>query len=177
MTGPALRRLFAAGLLLGTSALAADPALDSAIAAYQRGAHQEALPTLLSAARAGDPLAQVYLGLAYYNGHGVAEDDNAAFTWFWHAAEQGDAEGEYQLGFMYTYGYGVPADEPDPEGKAVEWFARAADQGHAEAQFNLGLMLLAGSGVERDEEAGLHWIEEAARNGSPGARRFTGALE
>lgn len=165
-----------AGLLLAAAALAAGPELDAAIADYQRGDHQKALPTLLAEAQGGDPLAQVYLGLAYYNGHGVAEDDVAAFTWFWRAAEQGDAEGQYQLGFMYAYGYGIPAGEPDTEGKAVEWFARAAEQGHAEAQFNLGLMLLAGSGVTRDEEAGLHWINEAARNGSPGAQRFTGEI-
>lgn len=171
-----LQGLLLAGLLL-TAPVAGASELETAIADYNRGAYDLALPPLLAAAQAGDPLAQVYLGLAYYNGHGVAEDDNAAFTWFWHAAEQGDAEGEYQLGFMYTYGYGVPADEPDPEGKAIEWFARAADQGHAEAQFNLGLLLLAGSGVVHDEAAGLHWIEQAARNGSPGARRFTGALD
>jgi TPR repeat protein len=174
-------RLRLHGLLLaGMLALAAFPlcaaALDDAIAAYQRGEHAAAIPALTAAADGGDPLAQVYLGLAYYNGHGVEENDIVAFTWFWRAAEQGDAEGQYQLAYMYTYGFGIPEGEPDPGGKAVEWFTRAAEQGHAEAQFNLGLLLLAGSGVERDEETGLRWIETAAANGSEGARRFTGEI-
>jgi TPR repeat protein len=167
--------LLALPLVFATAVGAAT--MDDAIAAYQRGEYAAAVPGLTAAAERGEPLAQVYLGLAYYNGNGVAEDDVVAFTWFWRAAEQGYAEGEYQLGFMYAYGYGIPAGEPDPEGKALEWFARAADQGHAEAQFNLGLMLLAGSGVAPDEEAGLRWIEAAARNGSEGARRFTGDLK
>ncbi|MDX1593325.1 MAG: tetratricopeptide repeat protein [Gammaproteobacteria bacterium] len=171
ITGPLL-----AGLLLFAGAAGASP-LEEAIAAYELGEFDRAIPALTAAAEGGDPLAQVYLGLAYYNGYGVPEDDRIAFTWFWRAAEQGFAEGQFQLGFMYTYGFGIPEGEPDPEGKAVEWFARAADQGHAEAQFNLGLMLLAGSGTPRDEEAGMHWIETAARNGSPGARRFTGDLD
>ncbi len=150
--------------------------LDGAVAAYQRGDYARALPGLTTAAERGDPLAQVYLGLAHYNGHGVEENDLAAFTWFWRAADQGDAEGQYQLAFMYTYGFGIPEGEQDPEGKAVEWFARAAEQGHAEAQFNLGLLLLTGTGVERDEASGLRWIETAAANGSEGARRFTGEI-
>ena len=167
-------------LLAGALALIASPIfaadLDDAIAAYQRGEHATAIPALTAAAEAGDPLAQVYLGLAYYNGHGVVENDIVAFTWFWRAAEQGDAEGQYQLAYMYTYGFGIPEGEPDPGGKAVEWFTQAAEQGHAEAQFNLGLLLLAGSGIDRDEETGLRWIETAAANGSEGARRFTGEI-
>jgi TPR repeat protein len=171
-----LQGLLLAGTLGLMASLAAAAPLDDAIAAYQRGDHAQAIPGLTTAAEGGDPLAQVYLGLAYYNGHGVEENDLVAFTWFWRAAEQGDAEGQYQLAHMYIYGFGIPEGEPDPEGKAVEWFARAADQGHAEAQFNLGLLLLAGSGVERDEATGLRWIETAAANGSEGAQRFTGEI-
>ncbi len=171
-----LHRLLLAGTLALVASLAGAAGLDDAIAAYQRGDHAKALPGLTTAAEAGDPLAQLYLGLAYYNGHGVEENDLVAFTWFWRAAEQGDAEGQYQLAYMYTYGFGIPEGEPDPEGKAVEWFTRAAEQGHAEAQFNLGLLLLAGSGIERDEQTGLRWIETAAANGSEGARRFTGEI-
>lgn len=170
-----LAGLLLAGSLALAGTLAAAPTAD-AIDAYQRGDYAAALPGLSAAAERGEPLAQVYLGLAYYNGHGVEENDVIAFTWFWRAAMQEYAEGQFQLGFMYTYGYGIPEGEPDPEGKAIEWFTRAADQDHAEAQFNLGLMLLAGSGVERDEEAGMRLIETAARNGSEGARRFTGDL-
>ena len=126
-----LHGMLLAGLLGLATGAAGATELDDAIAAYQRGDHAQAVPTLTSAAEQGDPLAQVYLGLAYYNGHGVEENDIVAFTWFWRAAEQGDAEGQYQLAYMYTYGFGIPEGEPDPEGKAVEWYERAAQQGHA----------------------------------------------
>jgi len=155
------------------AATAAEPLAD-AVAAYQRGAYREALPALRPLAQGGDPLAQVYMGLIYYNGHGVSEDDAASFGWFRRAAEQGDAEGQYQLGYMYIYGFGVPDDEHDPEGQAVYWFGLAAARDHAEAQFNLGLLYLAGSGTDRDEETGIAWIRQAANNGSAGAQRFTG---
>ncbi|HEY5720101.1 MAG TPA: tetratricopeptide repeat protein [Gammaproteobacteria bacterium] len=171
-------RLLLALLLLVplAHALAAEP-LDGAVAAYQRGDYPQALPVLRAQAEAGDPVAQVYMGLAYYNGHGVAEDDAVSLDWFRRSAEQGYAEGQFQLGYMYVYGFGVPAAELDPEGQAARWFHEAAVQGHAEAQFNLGLLLLAGSGVERDEAEAMRWIELAAQNGSAGAQRFTGTFK
>lgn len=176
MTGKRLRASLIALLLAAAAASAAAP-LDGAIAAYERGDYQAAFPPLLALAQRGEPTAQVYVGLMYYNGQGVGEDDASSFDWFRRAAEQGDAEGQFQLGFMYLYGFGVPAEIPHPEQEAARLFLQAAEQGHAEAQFNLGLMLLAGSGVVRDETAGMHWIEQAAANGDPGARRFTGALD
>jgi len=168
--------LLLAGLLPITTAFAAGP-LDRAIAAYQRNDYRAALDPLLSLARQGDSLAQVYVGLMYYNGHGVAANDAVSFDWFRRSAEQGNAEGQFQLGYMYLYGYGVSAEEPDPEGQASAWFLKAAEQGHAEAQFNLGLMYISGSGVERDHDAGLRWIEKAAAGGSPEAQRFAGSYK
>ena len=47
------------------------------------------------------------LGLAYYYGSGVAEDEAAAVYSLTKAASHGHAEATYMLGTMYKYGYGV----------------------------------------------------------------------
>lgn len=155
----------------------AQSSVSAGITAYQRGDYTTAEPILAAHARQGDPQAQVYVGLMYYNGTGLAEDDAASFAWFERAAQQGNAEGQYQLGFMYAFDYGVPADELAPMARAAQWFGVAAEQGHADAQYNLGLLFLAGSGVDMDEVAGMRWVRLAAENGSDGARRFVGEID
>jgi TPR repeat protein len=93
-------------------------------------------------AEAGDPKAQVQLGLAYASGDGVAEDDAESVKWFRLAAERGNAAGEYSLGEMYLTGRGVSADLT----KAMNWMRRAAEHGDARGEFNLAVMYSQGQG-------------------------------
>ena len=65
---------------------------------------------LMKRAEQGDSLAQFNLGLMYYRGQGVAEDDGKAARWYRAAAEQGDTSAQYLLGLMYYKGEGVPKD-------------------------------------------------------------------
>lgn len=51
------------------------------------------------------------------------------------------------------------------DAKAAFWFRRSANCGSAEAQFALAALYLEGRGVERDEQAGLAWMNKAARSG------------
>jgi len=85
------------------------------------------------AAEQEDARAQNSLGVMYYNGEGVPQDDAEAVKWFRKAAEQGHAEAQYGLGFMYRYGKGVPQDDA----KAYTWFAVAAANGHELAKVDL----------------------------------------
>jgi uncharacterized protein len=55
-------------------------------------------------AEQGDANAQFKLGLMYYNGEGVPEDDAEAVKWYRKAAEQGLAGAQFNLGVMYAYG-------------------------------------------------------------------------
>ena len=82
------------------------------------------------AAEQGDVEAQHNLGLMYYNGEGVAEDNAEAVKWFRKAAEQGYARAQYGLGFMYANGEGVPKDY----GEAYAWFSISAAGGHKGAK-------------------------------------------
>ena len=90
----------------------------------------------LQAAERGDAQAQFNLGMMYYKGRGVSQDDAEAFKWYRQAAERGVAEAQFNLGVMYDKGRGVSQDDAE----AVRWYRQAADQGFARAQFLLGAM-------------------------------------
>ena len=51
-------------------------------------------------AEAGDAEAQNNLGLMYFNGRGVAQDEAEAVAWYRRAAEQGFANAQYNLGAL-----------------------------------------------------------------------------
>jgi TPR repeat protein len=90
---------------------------------------KEVVPRLQKRASKGDPLAQIALGVCYYNGQGVPQDFKQAVFWTQKAADQGVADAQFNLGVCYEKGRGVPQDFK----KAAHWFQKAADQGHASA--------------------------------------------
>jgi len=119
--------ILAAMLLLSLAPVAAGAAdkADAAtgtftegLAAYERGDHAAALELFRPAAAAGNAAAQYYLGMAYENGDGVAQDYAAATKWYREAAEQGSAQAQYRLGALYEYGKGVSQDYE----RAFMWF-------------------------------------------------------
>lgn len=62
-------------------------------------------------AEAGDPVAQLKLGMAYEDGNGVAQKDSEAVKWYRKAAEQGNATAQNDLGLMYWSGRGVEKNQ------------------------------------------------------------------
>ena len=64
----------------------------------------------LTAAQAGDAIAQYNLGVMYSDGNGVIKDGAEAVRWYRLAADQGLAEAQSNLGGMYFEGSGVPRD-------------------------------------------------------------------
>ena len=77
---------------------------------------------LKTRAAQGDAPAQHNLGLMYYEGRGVPQDNAEALKWYRLAVAQGDALAQYHLGLMYAKGYGVPQDHIE----AHKWFTLAA---------------------------------------------------
>lgn len=55
-------------------------------------------------AKLGKVAAQNNLGLMYFLGEGVPQDDPQALEWFLKAAEQGHADAQFNLGMMYENG-------------------------------------------------------------------------
>ena len=151
------RVLIIAMLILGlTGAARAD--MDAGIEAYKRGDYGAARQAWALLASAGDPAAQYFLGHLYAKGQGVAQDHDAALTWFQAAAGGGDAYGQFALGYVYEHGQGVGRDLR----AAARWYLAAAEQGILAAQNNIGLMYEQGRGVPRDFVRAYHWYARAA---------------
>ncbi|MBF7728525.1 sel1 repeat family protein [Pseudomonas sp. N040] len=85
----------------------AQAGLAEGVAAIAKGDFKTALVELQPLAEQGNPDAQFNLGLMYFNGTGVPQDDQAALKWFRLAADQGDAFAQFALGNMYFMGRGV----------------------------------------------------------------------
>ena len=118
-------------------------------------------------AEQGDADAQYSLGVRYYYGYGVPEDNVEAAKWYRKAAEQGYADAEYSLGVMYANGQGVAEDDAE----AVKWYRKAAEQGYAKAQYKLGIMYDFGDGVAEDDVVAYMWWNLAAAQGHEGCKK------
>ena len=73
-------------------------------------------------AEAGDADAQFELGMCYYNGDDVKENEEVAVLWFQKSAEQGYAKAQSALGECYNYGNGVELNYTE----AAKWWRLAA---------------------------------------------------
>ncbi len=81
--------------------------------------------SIMSAARAGDAVAQEDLGIRYAEGRGVAKNPQEAVKWFRKAAEQDASNAQYRLGMSYYQGKGIAKDLV----QAHRWLTMAAGNG------------------------------------------------
>ncbi|WP_246172901.1 tetratricopeptide repeat protein [Thermochromatium tepidum] len=90
---------------------------------FDRSDYANALAALLPKARAGDPVAQTYVGEIYEKGLGLpAPDYTSAADWYRRAAEQNHAPAQINLGSLYERGLGVPTDKA----RALDLYRRAS---------------------------------------------------
>jgi TPR repeat protein len=150
------RRLWMSAILLGI--LVARPSFASADLPPEDVARYIAIK---AAADQGHAQSQIYLGLCFQSGRGVARDEVEALKWFRKAADQGFAIAQAFLGGCYANGSCVAKDEVE----AAKWYRKAADQGLSQAQFLLGTCYVAGRGVAKDEAEGMQWYRKAADQG------------
>ena len=78
--------------------------------AYKAGDYKTALKLWKPIAEQDDAIAQLQLGLMYYNGSGVLQDYKEAAKWYRLAAEQGVKDAQFSLGVMHYNGSGVIED-------------------------------------------------------------------
>lgn len=89
---------------------------------FDRSDYGSALQVLLPKARAGDVVAQTYVGEIYEKGLGIAGPDYAeAASWYRKAAENNHGPAQTSLGSLYERGLGVPKDKA----AALDWYRRA----------------------------------------------------
>ena len=87
-----------------------DEDLQEGLDAIKREDYKTAYNFFLPLAAQGDSNGQYFLGLMYYEGREVQQNDKEATKWFRLAAEQGHFEAQLTLGLMYYEGNGVPQD-------------------------------------------------------------------
>jgi len=136
--------------------------LAAASAVKDRVVSADQVKEFRNAAEQGDAMAQLNLGLCYYDGTGLHKDKTEAAKWFRKAAEQGNAMAQFYLGGCYVTGGGVPKDGTE----AAKWWRKAADQGLADAQYTLGLCYYNGDSVPKDETEAVRWFRKAAEQGN-----------
>lgn len=117
----------------------------------------------LQGAKAGDRCDQYKVGLRYWYGIGVAEDNHLAAYWLQKSADEGVIEAEYYIGWMYLYGLGVPQNEV----LGIHWLTSSALNGDATAQGNLGFAYQYGVGVKINRDQYLNWYKKAADQDDP----------
>ncbi len=132
--------------------------IDAAEEAYAKGRYSLALRLLQPLAEQGDARAQAVLGLIYYHGRGVKQDDAEAAKWFRLAADQDEPRAQFNLGVMHAEGQGVPQDYV----QAIKWYRLAAEQGEARAMFNLGVSYAEGQGTDQNYILAYMWFNLAA---------------
>ena len=120
-----------------------------------------------------DPVAQLNLGILYYNGHGVDRNYGEALKWLRKGAEGGSAQSAYVLGLMYLNGQGVEADA----GEAVRWQRKGVELGSPKSMLELGTYTLLGqNGIKRNVTEGLRLIKQAGEQGLADAQNYLGYL-
>jgi len=89
---------------------------------FDRSDYDNALQKLLPQARAGDAVAQTYVGEIYEKGLGLSEPNYAeAARWYRQAAASGHRPAQTNLGSLYERGLGVSKDRA----AALDWYRRA----------------------------------------------------
>ncbi len=90
---------------------------------FDRSDYGTALQALLPKARAGDAIAQTYVGEIYEKGLGLAGPNYAeAASWYRKAAAQGHGPAQVSLGGLYEQGQGVAQDKAE----ALNWYRKAS---------------------------------------------------
>ncbi len=118
-------------------------------------------PSLVLAAKQGDPLALFEIGARYTDGRGVPGDFAEAAKWYRLAADRGFAPAQYRLANLLEKGAGVPRDIVT----AKALYQQAADAGNASAMHNLAVLHASGSDGVQDYTKAAEWFGKAAEHG------------
>ena len=112
---------------------------------------------LVKKAKAGDADAQRDLGLHYFNGDGVTQDNEESIKWSLKSMESFHAQMEKtRSAILQNY-----KSEPySPE------LVKRAEAGDAKAQCDLGVFYYKGDGVTQDYKEAVKWLTKSAEQGN-----------
>lgn len=135
---------------------------------YKNRQFDQALPCLEKAANAGNTDAQAMMGVLYFRGNGVKQNDSEAARWFEKAARAGNPDAQTFMGVMNLEGRGVPKNER----QALVWFEKAARAGETNAQNYLATAYMKGQGTTPDTAKARQWLRKAADQGDTDAEQL-----
>lgn len=126
------------------------------------GTSAQDIAQLQKSAENGDAEAMTELGICYFQGKGVKEDNDKAFMWLSKAVDAGNAKAHCWLGTCYQYGYGTDKNME----KAIELYTKGADLGDSDSMNYVGICLEKGNGVLMNLERAVYWYTKAAELGN-----------
>ena len=136
-------------------------------------ANESKIARLKSNAVAGDPDAQLRLGVMCAAGVEGWIDHRGAIFWLRKSAEQGEPNAQMLVAMMYLEGLGVRRSYM----QAARWARLSALHGNIISQLLMGALLEDGAGVRRDLERAAYWYRYAANHPVEiGARQRLGTL-
>jgi len=139
---------------------------------FQAGDHAGAAKILMSAAQAGNPLAQLRLAIMYEGADGVPHDKKSAFLWYSRAAAQGEPASQMELGGYYEAADGVPENWD----LAAKLYQASAVQGWVKGQVAFARAYEFGIGVPQNRQLAIAWYQKAAAQGNGDGAYWAGWL-
>ncbi|MFN7098376.1 MAG: tetratricopeptide repeat protein, partial [Gammaproteobacteria bacterium] len=121
---------------------------------------------LKKAAAQGNPYALLEMGVCYFLGKGIRQDDRQAINFFKQAAATQIFPSAYiaegNLGLMYCFGYGVTIDLK----QGITWLELAASHGHPQSMRRLAGYYTRGCVIFKPNlEKAFAWYKQAAEAG------------
>ncbi|GBR35710.1 Sel1 domain-containing protein [Neoasaia chiangmaiensis NBRC 101099] len=140
---------------------------------YEGGKDAQAFSHFMKAATQSHSVAQMKVGVAYYQGRGIERDVSKAETWLRKAAQGGEVEAIALVGDINLQGDGVAPNFPE----AHSWYRRAVKSGHVGAAVTLAQLFYNGMGCETDHAEAKRLLDFAADHGSEQAVKLRQILE
>lgn len=154
-------------LLAFTAASAsAQPGLDAAVAAYERGNLAQARSAFARLSSQGLPAADYNLAVMHLRREMPQSSDREALRLMTRAADAGFVTAMVGLAELHEQGRaGLPVDLA----LSVLWQRRAAEAGSVDAQVSIGTAYYLGRGAAKDLPLAARWYRLAAQGGDVGA--------
>jgi uncharacterized protein len=153
-------------LAVATAPVAAQPSLDAAVAAYQRGDLAQARLAFTQLSAKGVPAADYNLAVMHLKREVPAASDREALRLMMRAAEAGFVTAMVGMAELHEQGRaGLKVDLA----QSVMWSRRAAEAGSVDAQIAVGTAHYLGRGAALDKAQAARWFRLAAQAGDGGA--------
>lgn len=165
--------LLATVLLLAPLPMRAEPTIDAAVAAYERGDLAAARVAFTRLSRDGILAADYNLAVMHLRGELPRASAREAVRLMTRAAEGGFVTAMVGLAQLHESGRaGLVADFAE----ANRWYLRAAEGGSVEAQVAIATAHYLGRGASKDAGQAARWYRVAAQGGDVGAQYLIASM-